>query len=411
MQAGAGKATIQLEGVLPFDGFESQASDLHVRALVVEAAAASGSDETPEEDNPASTHRCCILSVEATSLKPEVVGLLRTTAADAAGCDPVGVWVTVTHTFSAPHVRTASHLANDRERGRNELLLKALRDAARESAGKARATLTPARMAWATARADVNVNRDVETPEGWWLGRDPAGYADHEVPVLWLLPAAGDPAPLAALFSADVQSSVLHGSDDPSLRHIVSGDLAGAAMDAIESALPGCIALYLTGSAGDQAPATDSLDGLASVLAASVTDSLPQAAPLNTSGIVASEQTLDLPGQERADFATLAPTRTYRYVPSSPVSSTVSLLRLGPVALVGVLPELDSDLGSQVRSLAPHVLLATLVNGGQKYLPGPASYDRIAYEAMNSAFAKGADAVLLGTIQHALQDPAQRSIA
>lgn len=392
MRAGAGKATIRLEDVLPFDGFDAQQDDLHVRALVVD----SGRDERAE------TNRCCIVSVEATSLKPEVVGLLRGIAVESTGCNPRCVWITVTHTFSSPHVRTASHLVNDDERARNARLLGALTDATKTAVADASRTLAPARMAWSEAGAPVNVNRDVETPAGWWLGRNPEGYADHAVPALWLLADTDEVTPLAVVFSADVQSSVLHGSADTASRHLVSGDLAGVAMAAVEAALSGCTAIFLTGAAGDQAPATDNLGALATGLASAVTRSLAQAAPLSSGTIEAEELVLNLPGQERADFATLAPTRSYRYMPAPPVPTTLSLLRLGPTTLVGVLPELDSSLGSRVRALAPHTMLATLVNGGQKYLPGGASYDHIAYEAMNSAFAQGADRVLLSAIERSI---------
>ena len=49
---GAGKAEIDLEGVLPFDGFDEQLDAIWARALVVEAGT-----------------RCCVVSVEATSLR------------------------------------------------------------------------------------------------------------------------------------------------------------------------------------------------------------------------------------------------------------------------------------------------------------------------------------------------------
>ena len=38
-----------------------------------------------------------------------------------------------------------------------------------------------------TATADTalyNVNRDIETPEGWWLGVNPTGFSDRTVRVL-----------------------------------------------------------------------------------------------------------------------------------------------------------------------------------------------------------------------------------
>jgi len=52
LHAGASKALIDLEGVLPFDGFDVVHDQLHVRAVVF--------------GNPDGT-RCCVVSIDATS--------------------------------------------------------------------------------------------------------------------------------------------------------------------------------------------------------------------------------------------------------------------------------------------------------------------------------------------------------
>ena len=48
------------------------------------------------------------------------------------------------------------------------------------------------------------------------------------------------------------------------------------------------------------------------------------------------------------------------------------------------------------------VFFATLVNGGQKYLPAPDAYEKITYEAMNSGFAAGSHERLVEIIIAAL---------
>ena len=101
LRCGAGKATINLEGVLPHDGFSGIHDDLCMRALVFENANGS---------------RCCLLSAEETSLRDDAS--LREAAATSVGCAEHAVWVSVTHTFSAPHVRTPSHLSDDAARER-----------------------------------------------------------------------------------------------------------------------------------------------------------------------------------------------------------------------------------------------------------------------------------------------------
>lgn len=95
-----------------------------------------------------------------------------------------------------------------------------------------------------------------------------------------------------------------------------------------------------------------------------------------------------LPAQTRADFCSLAPHRTYEFHAAGEQRTRVYLLRLGNAEFVGIQPEVSSSFGAAVRAarFCP-VLFATLVNGGQKYLPAPDAYEKITYEAMNSGFA------------------------
>ena len=61
-----------------------------------------------------------------------------------------------------------------------------------------------------------------------------------------------------------------------------------------------------------------------------------------------------------------------------------------------------------IRDRSGSVFFATLVNGGQKYLPAPDAYEKITYEAMNSGFAAGSHERLLQTILAALNAARQK---
>ena len=138
-------------------------------------------------------------------------------------------------------------------------------------------------------------------------------------------------------------------------------------------------------------------------LACALTETLDASALIENPHVVARAFDVELPAQERADFQSLAPRRRYEFVPAGRLSTTVYLLRLGAIELVGVQPEVASAFGSAVRAARPgYVLFATLVNGGQKYLPDPDAYQKITYEAMNSGFAAGAHERLLAGILAAL---------
>ena len=384
LRCGAGKATIDLAGVLPHDGFSGVHDDLSMRSLVFENTDGS---------------RYCLLSAEETSLRDDAD--LRAAAVTAVGCAADAVWISVTHTFSAPHVRTPSHLSDDAARKRNELFAKRLAEATRNACEQAIASLSPACFAIASGPCSVNANRDIETPEGWWLGVNPDGFSDRTVRVLSVRSATDPKRVIATVFSADVQSSVVQGLHDADGRLLVSGDLAGETMRRLEGKLGGT-AVFLTGAAGDQAPClvgTGALPELANKLATEVLSAIDDAEELLTEDLRLSSATISLPGQCRADFATLSPKHHYDFEPADPEPTTVYLAHLGRLVVAGIQPEVESRFGARLRDVAPRPFeLVTLVNGAQKYLPGADAYDRITYEAMNSGFARGAEELLEETI-------------
>ena len=167
-------------------------------------------------------------SLEVTSIAPALLADLREVVEDAANCSGAYSWVVPTHTFSMPHVRTSGHLADDATRNCNERYRAALVAAARTAVERAVAGIHSATLATVEGECPVNVNRDIETPAGWWLGSNPRGFADHTMPVLAIRDAGGEY--VAVLATADVQSSVLDGSRDSEGRRMASGDLFGFAV-------------------------------------------------------------------------------------------------------------------------------------------------------------------------------------
>lgn len=413
MRAGAGKAEVDLSGVLPFDGFGSLHDALSARAIMLEAGG-----------------RCvCIVSLEMTSIAPALMQKLRAAVSDASDLAGEDVWICVSHTFSAPHVRTPAHLADDAERSRNVLLEDAYVAAVKAAVLKAKSGLQEATFSFGCGKAPVNVNRDIETPAGWWLGANPEGFSDQSVRVLAAEDTQG--RRLAVLFSCDVQPSVLQGSRTSDGMHAIAGDLAGVASRAIERELGGeAVALFVVGCAGDQAPVEQAVtkefrpggsvgehdlgdegfavaECLGRQLACGAVAGLAVAEPVAAAKIEAFRCVLSCPGQERAEFSTLAPKLSYEYRKAAPVATTVSLISFGRLVLVGLEPEVESAFGAGIRQQARELGLVadvwTLVNGGQKYLPSKSAYQRITYEAMNSAFAEGSEELLRQDILESLK--------
>ena len=154
MKTGVGRAEICLpEGFLPTEGFVCQAQALHARCLIL------------GEADP-----FALVSVEMTSLMEDECRPLRALAAERAGVRAQRVWLTVTHTFSAPHIMPDGAMKTDADRQRRETLRSCLRQAVCEAAVRARANLAERDCALLQGHSAIPASRDIELPEGWWIG-------------------------------------------------------------------------------------------------------------------------------------------------------------------------------------------------------------------------------------------------
>jgi neutral ceramidase len=396
LRVGAARVKIELPAeFFPTEDFIGVHDGLHARALILEKG-----------------QRLALVSLELTSLPAELIAALQQAVAEATNFSPENVMVCVTHTFSAPHF-TPEHLCKTEvEHQKNSLLLQAIKDAVLQAVSSAFGQMKPAHLGFGTGLCDVNVNRDIPTPEGWWLGSNENGPTDKSVPILRFETLQGEP--LALLFSYAVQSSVMDGSQLAGGGRLVSADLAGAACCFIEQEYGQAVpAIFCIGAAGDQAPALKARSAYAGK------DGRIRVSDLHEQGFVLAEAqgkrlgaevlriaesitcqtvlgpisretfTVRVQGQKMMDFRALRPLKQYEFVSVEPREEPVEIIRLGDVALVGVRPELSCQTGIRLRnrSSIPNTIILTMVNGGAKYMPERGAYERITYEAMNSPFA------------------------
>jgi hypothetical protein len=116
-----------------------------------------------------------------------------------------------------------------------------------ELVGMALAKLEPAQLSYGTSRAHFALNRREPTEKGIRLGKNPSGPTDETVPVLQVQSAAGKP--LAIVFGYACHNT----THRPNMMQI-DPDYAGYAQDRIEADIPGAVALFVTGCAGDADP-------------------------------------------------------------------------------------------------------------------------------------------------------------
>lgn len=156
--------------------------------------------------------------------------------------------LTSSHTHCGPVVRTMliDMYALDDENSQKvteytdalpELILKAV-DAALND-------LKPASLDWGIGSAGFAKNRRQFTLDGVTNGFNPIGPVDHDVPVL--VAKRPDGSIQATLFGYACHNTTLSFQQ-------LCGDYAGFAQAHIESAMPGCTALFVAGCGGDQNP-------------------------------------------------------------------------------------------------------------------------------------------------------------
>lgn len=400
MKAGAGKAEIILtDEYLEIENFTVIHGALNARAVAVE------SGET-----------IVWLSVEVTSLPEEEVEAIRFGLNNRFRGREMHVWVCVTHTFSAPHLLPDAVLGEEDKIRQKAGYREAILRACEEAAGQAVSSMQPVTISFGKGLCDINRNRDVQLPDGWWIGEGSRGLTDHTVSVIRL--NREDDSPLAILFYYGVQSSVLDGSELSAGGRAVTSDLAGAASAYIEKKYRdyGTIGLFLLGAAGDQCPMEKTVyetfvqgerirrdrheEGFA--ICEALGDRLGEevCCIAGNAGSVAAENMIlygktsfRVPGKEmERDLKKLHPVRKASYVPAADRETQVEAVGIGEIAFVGVKPELNCCSAVALRACSPfqNTLVCTMVNGASKYMADRESYDRFTYEAMNSPFGKGA---------------------
>jgi len=389
LHAGAGRARIVLPAeIFPVDGFAAERDPLYARVVLLQHRG----------------HRIALAVLDQTSIAAASLAGVTRTLAHAAEVEPDQVLVCASHTFSAPHIGSTG-----------DVLQRALEDAVEAAGRTAHRGLRPARLGWGTGTAGVNVNRDVWTPAGWWLGADDAGASDKELGILRIDDEPGHP--IAVLLNYAVQPSVLNESVTADGWRLVSADLAGAATAYVERAYgDDTVALFLVGAAGDQAPYLTAnrhvLDRGGAVHRADLheaghvlVDLLGER--LGCGALRVCEQVkcaddgpilrlvrdeVEVGAQPLPPRESLHPQRTYDYRASGTTTAPLWAARVGDLALAAVQAELTCTTGRWIKDNSPFpaTFVLTMANGAAKYLADAGSYERITYAAMNSRYAAGA---------------------
>ncbi len=384
----------------PAEGFVTQVHPLHVRVFFI--------------DKPGPF---ALVSIEMTSLPDEECAALRKETAILLGIEESHVWISVTHTFSAPHILPDFALKTEEEREHRTVLRRTLSDAVRSAVWQARQEAAERELALYQGESKTFACRDIELPEGWWIGCGGKGPSDR---TLTVLAVREKDRVKGLLLHLNTQSSVLDGTGAADGK-CVSGDYAGFACTELEKRYPGAAVLFLIGAGGDQAPvkrgrgyAPDGQGGYAETdlheAAVPIAEALgrqlaaeAEAAMQNTpealnGPVRTASRSFHAPAKKmNRNLRELRPSHSCEWEPDGDKEQTIELFTLGSLAIVGVKPELTCPTLKQIQAVSPYpvTLAATLINGGAKYMADQSAYDRCMYEAVNSPFASGAAEMLV----------------
>ncbi|WP_062651606.1 hypothetical protein [Streptomyces maremycinicus] len=393
LRVGAGKAKFTPDAsILPLDNFTSVHDDLYVRVLLVE-----------------STSRSFVLAVlDLTSISAEAVALMRTAITAATGVAAADIMVTVTHCFSAPHVAASTASAGA------AAYVRAIAAATRTAVADAVENLRSAQVGYGSGSADVNVNRNVLTADGYWLGVNEQGTSDDGVYVARFNDLDGNP--IAVLTNYNVQSCVMQDSKTADGNLPITSDLAGAAMAHVESQYSGAVGFWLVGACGDQFPAyrakrytidkdkgwTYGVDlqdaGFALLTAQSerlgneivrVAQAVTRyesgnnvSVRLLTDTVTTTQMTTDHPD---------GPVKTATYTPTVSVDIPLWVFQVGKGVFAGVEPELSTSTAIAIRENSPFssTFVMSMFEGGAKNMPDRWNYDHYTYEARDGFYVQG----------------------
>lgn len=421
MKFGAARSEIVFPRLfLPTEGFTQQISSLYARVFVLE--------------NSVDADRFAFLSLELTSLPDANVDELKRLLSVVTGAEVQKSWVSVSHTFSVPHLILPNLSMTEEQVRKNQQFFCAIRKATEDAAKRATEALQNVSVSFGQAQCAVNANRDIETPDGWWIGTNGLGFSDKTLSVFCFNTEENNPVGIIIIYS--IQSSIFDGASLSDGGRPVSSDLAGAVCQSFEEEHTGSVAFFIPGAAGDQAPIKKAIDfviaedgtveivdssmqaplflkTLSVVMSSALKDTLPLTKVLNDPSFGLSSIRFSVPGKRMArDLKLLRPTRNYAYVADGEREITVEMLRIGSIRLLGVKPELNAKTLAQLQERSPfrYTLIVTMINGGAKYMADTDSYDRMTYEAMNSPFGQGAAEMFVEKAAEMLKEAYQESI-
>lgn len=410
-RAGAGKCEISYpEEVFPFRDGPDLWTGIHdipcVRAVILEGEA-----------------RMILVSMEIVMLDRELDAAARRMVSKLTDIPKEWIWLSATHSVSTPHFiqrpgnRPEENAAAARMR-------KNILSAVEAAVTQAKDCIRAASVGFGAGVCRANVNRSIETKDGWWLGSGEEWPADHSVPVIRIDDPEGEP--IAILYHYNCELGVMDKSVMSDGGRHITADLAGAASRFLEMEYNDkAIALFLPGVSTDQGPAyravrtvrgrggsyrsVDIKDagwlllelegerlGEQVLVAAEHIRCAPLSVPIQL-----AHRTFWFQGQKMQELPQRpdsGPVKQWPFEPAGARTRSVELLVLEKTALV-VVDGIGVETALAIKAGSPFentIVLSSVRGGaeplptdGAKYMAEACAYEKVTFQARNSEFAAG----------------------
>ena len=404
--AGAGCGTIHFpDALFPMEGFCGIHDAPVARILALDCG-----------------EKAALVSLELVMLPPELVEMVKAIVSQYTGIEKENIWVHTTHAITTPHAPHAPigmggiplEISEDAKKNLDlkiSLYTDAVKKAVEEAAKAAAETSQPAKLGIGNGQSHISMNRDVLTPFGWWIGRNPEGKTNPNFDLLRF--DGEDGKPIAAVIAGGLKPTAIDNSQMRDNKRLISSDIPGLACRMIEKELD-APCLYFMGAAGDQVPREQALldevlsDGTVKTHDYGVEaglqmverlgremaeDLLPNLLEIRcsqkTAAVATGKTHIIWGGKGRIQ---MQPRKTVDFVQEREITIEGNLITLGTMALAGLKPEVNCITAEELSVASPYekTILISMVNGGQKYMPDAESYEKITWEAQSSMMMPGA---------------------
>lgn len=409
MKVGAGNATINFtEELLPIEGF------IGIHDMPKLSVVFIDNNDT----------KVVVVSIEIVMLWDDFIERCRKTISNILDVSYENVWLHVTHAITTPHAPGGPVLGlggneveiseNEKKKRKYELekrkiYEKTIYNALIEALVKA-SNLREAVMLVGTGECGLICNRDIETPEGWWIGVDSSHPIKDKMSIISFKDDEG--GYIANLIFYGMKPCVIDNAEMEKGTRLISADAPGLMCRLLEKQYNSPV-LYFTGAAGNTVPIKTAwfdhigADGklmtvdfgvkrgleyaneIATELAIKAIDIINNSRVDDSNNISIKQTTFVWQTKDRVP---MKPYKDIEYIPEGEKKIPVGVLKLGETVLVAGKPEINYVTEQQMQKISGYanVTYVSMVNGGMKYMPDKNSYAEVHWEAIASMLMPGA---------------------